>query len=603
MFGLLQRRQPYRRSPRRRRTRLYLEHLESRQLLAVYTPAQISNGYGLNYVPYDGTGQTIAVVIAYDNPTIAQDLQTFDRQFGLPDPNLTKATPQGQPAYNQGWALESALDVQWAHATAPGADILLVEARSNSLGDLFGAVDYARNYPGVSVVTMSWGSGEFSGETSYDGYFTTPSGHNGVTFVAASGDTGGQKSYPAISPNVVGVGGTRLNLDGAGNYLSETGWSGSGGGISSYEPLPDYQAGWHSYTRRTSPDVSLVADPNTGVYVRFRGGWYSVGGTSASAPQWAGLFALADQGLNLQGFDTLDGPGQALPALYGVASYNYSYDFNDITVGRAGSFSAGPGYDLVTGLGTPVAYNLVPDLINYVGGAGSAPGAAGNVRRPAQAVLTQGTDNQAKAPPVKTVARHAVVLDGSDPTLAAVLANARPAPVAVNPFAPAVVATPTAQAPPNPFIIPADFRAGTTPFFTPPVTGSGTDLETDDTDAAPLGPADAAAPGAPANGRPAPAALEAPAAPAPADAGNGAAPPAAAAPLLPCDAYFADEALPGLSGERETAVGVIEPLGAAPNYLAAAAGLALVVGGYWSDGWFAEPRAARKQRFPAARQG
>src|SRR5262249_23207493 len=161
---------------------------------------------------------------------------TFDRQFGLPDPNLTKATPQGQPAYNQGWALESALDVEWAHATAPGADILLVEARTNSLGDLFGAVGYSRNYPGVSVGTTSWGSGEFSGETSLDSYSTTPDGHNGVTFVAASGDTGGQKSYPAISPNVVGVGGTTLTLDGGGNYLAETGWSGSGGGVSSYEP-------------------------------------------------------------------------------------------------------------------------------------------------------------------------------------------------------------------------------------------------------------------------------------------------------------------------------------------------------------------------------
>src|SRR5262249_59307849 len=109
--------------------------------------------------------------------------------------------------------------------------------------------------------------------------------------------------------------------------------------------------------------------------------------------------------------------------------------------------------------------------------------------------------------------------------------------------------------------------------------------------------------GAPAAARPAPAAPEAPAAPAPADAGNVAAAAAAAAPRLPGDANNALEPLPGLSGEPGTAVGVIEPLGAAPNYLAAAAGLALVVGGYWNDGRFAEPRAARKQRFPAVRQG
>src|SRR5207249_3385709 len=126
----------------------------------------------------------------YDSPTIASDLHAFDATFGLPDPTLTKAFPTGTPAYDSGWAAEISLDVEWAHAIAPKANILLVEAASASYSDLFAAVDYARNQPGVSVVSMSWGGGEFYGQTSLDGYFTTPSGHGGVTFVASSGDNG-----------------------------------------------------------------------------------------------------------------------------------------------------------------------------------------------------------------------------------------------------------------------------------------------------------------------------------------------------------------------------------------------------------------------------
>jgi hypothetical protein len=342
------------------------------------TPAQVRHAYGLDQITFsqgtivgDGTGQTIAIVDAYSDPNIASDLHTFDQTFQLPDPSLTRVVQtlgNRTPSTNANWALETALDVEWAHAAAPGANILLVEAYSSTLSNLLSAVDYARSQAGVSVVSMSWGSSEFSSETGADGHFTTPTGHSGVTFVASSGDNGAPASWPAFSPNVLAVGGTTLTLDASNAWSNETGWSGSGGGISTYETQPSYQS---SITlggaARTNPDVALNADPNTGysVYdsVRLNGvsGWFVVGGTSASAPQWAGIIAVADQGLQLAGHDTLDGRSQTLPLLYAVSSS----DFHDITVGNNG-YSAGPGYDLVTGLGSPIAPSIVQDLVNAV---------------------------------------------------------------------------------------------------------------------------------------------------------------------------------------------------------------------------------------------
>src|SRR5207237_345698 len=152
----------------------------------------------------DGAGTTIAIVDAYDDPKIANDLHQFDVAWGLPDPVFTKVNQTGgttYPAANGGWASEIALDVEWAHAIAPKANILLVEASSNSYANLFAAVQYAAKQPGVVAVSMSFGGGEFSGETSYDSVFLTPSGHNGVTFIASSGDSGAPVSYPAGSPN------------------------------------------------------------------------------------------------------------------------------------------------------------------------------------------------------------------------------------------------------------------------------------------------------------------------------------------------------------------------------------------------------------------
>lgn len=331
-----------------------------------YTPAQIRHAYGFDQVTFgsvagNGAGPTIAIIDAYGDPNIASDLHTFDTTFGLPDPTFVKVNQTGGTRYpntNAGWALETALDVEWAHAIAPAAKILLVQANSSSLGDLLTAVDWARRQSGVSTISMSWGANEFSSETFYDSYFTTPSGHAPVTFVASSGDTGAVPIWPSVSSNVLSVGGTSLYLNSNSTWQSESAWSGSGGGRSAYEGEPSWQQSIQATGRRTTPDVAYNADPNTGfpVYdtVNYSGqtGWFQVGGTSAGAPQWAGLIAIADQGRARNGLAPL---GKVQADVYNVASSS----FHDILSGTAsssfGSYAATTGYDLATGLGSPAS--------------------------------------------------------------------------------------------------------------------------------------------------------------------------------------------------------------------------------------------------------
>ncbi len=186
---------------------------------------------------------------------------------------------------------------------------------------------------------MSWSGGEYSTETSDDKtYFSAPN----LIYFASSGDNGSGTGYPAISPGVVGVGGTSLTLSG-GTITSETGWSGSGGGISTYESIPSYQSGVSGVvgTKRGMPDISAVADPNTGVGVCWKGKWYVFGGTSVASPMCAGLVNDA----------------QSLPASTTAELTKFysdpTSDFRDITSGSNGGYSCKVGYDLVTGLGSP----------------------------------------------------------------------------------------------------------------------------------------------------------------------------------------------------------------------------------------------------------
>ncbi len=322
-----------------------------------YSAAQIRHAYGFDKLSATGAGQTIAVVEAYGSPTIANDTAAFSTAMGLPAAQVTVYYPQGTPPADSGWALETSLDVEWAHAIAPGAKIAVVVAKSSNLTDLLVAVDYAVKTVGAKQVSMSWGSSEFSSETGYDSHFNVA----GVSFFASSGDNGSGVIWPAASPYVTAVGGTTLNINSAGAVTSETAWSGSGGGVSKYEGKPNYQSTWQTTTARTVPDVSYDANPSTGfpVYISNYNratGWITVGGTSAGAPQWAALNALVNSSRTAA-------LGNVLGVLYGVAGSAYSTDFFDVTNGNDGGYSAGKGYDYVTGLGSPNAASLVPSLV------------------------------------------------------------------------------------------------------------------------------------------------------------------------------------------------------------------------------------------------
>jgi Domain of unknown function (DUF4214)/SdrD B-like domain len=370
-----------------------IEELESRLLLDTtpsgYTPAQIRHAYALDQlstletggapdsVKYNSTaglGQTIAIVDAYDDTSLASDLHQFDLSFGIPDPpsfsqlNQSGGTAQPASALNTGWALETSLDVEWSHALAPAANIVVVQAGT----DLLTAVQTAASLPGVSVVSISFGVADSLEQLITDRIFTTPTGHQGVTFFASSGDSGAPSIYPSDSPNVVAVGGTTLNLDDAGNILSETAWSGSGGGTSGVEAGSSSQnnALGQGTAGRSTPDIAFDADPFTGVpvYDSLDNGtdspWEQVGGTSFSSPAWAAMTVLADQGRATTGKNTLDGATQLLPFLYQLPAA----DFNDISAGTSFGFPticAIPGYDQTTGIGTPIANKLVPALVAY----------------------------------------------------------------------------------------------------------------------------------------------------------------------------------------------------------------------------------------------
>jgi subtilase family serine protease len=340
------------------------------------TPEIVTHFYGISAMQNNqqGAGQTIAIIDAYHNPNIADDLNVFSQQWGLPlcnaaNPCFKQAYASGkQPAADKGWSVEIALDVEWAHAIAPRANILLVEADSNSLDDLFKAVDYAVKN-GANVVSMSFGGAEFQTENFYDFHFDVPN----VIFTASSGDNGDGVEYPAASPYVIAVGGTSINTDPTGAYLGETGWSGSGGGLSAFETAQAFQqkfTGEDAQNMRGVPDVAYGADPQVGYYIydSFNApGWIRIGGTSAGAPQWAALIAIGNSMRNAAAATLQDGSAvQAANIMLYHAALNlsaYPSYYHDITSGGNGACgfvcTAESGYDYVTGLGSPIANKLL----------------------------------------------------------------------------------------------------------------------------------------------------------------------------------------------------------------------------------------------------
>ncbi|TAM74759.1 hypothetical protein EPN44_10140 [bacterium] len=376
--------------------------------VACYTPAEIRAGYDVP-AALDGSGQTIVIVDAFGSPTIREDLHIFDLEFGLPDPTLNIIYPMGAPPVfptkpdkqhsNQlGWAFETSLDVEWSHAVAPGATIDLVIAPSNFGNALNVAQAYVVDNHLGSVMSLSFGSAEGS---------IAGRGNNlqllqadrvyqaaqaaGITVFASSGDNGATNGlgfanagFPASDPLVTAVGGTNLFLGDTGAYQHENVWNdgdacafgctvgpfgATGGAPSVIFAAPAYQQALSHLVARTTSDVAYNASVYTSVlvYIGFfppnsgQNGFYFFGGTSEGAPQWAAIAALANQSAG-------HAVGFINPKLYAIGANagEYLSAFHDITAGDnkfdGPGFSAGSGYDIPTGLGTPNVANLISFL-------------------------------------------------------------------------------------------------------------------------------------------------------------------------------------------------------------------------------------------------
>ncbi|MGA2386083.1 MAG: protease pro-enzyme activation domain-containing protein [Candidatus Bathyarchaeia archaeon] len=317
-------------------------------------PADFRSLYGTSEAIQNGangTGTVIAIVDAYGDPTINDDVAKFDNFYGLPNINLTVNSTRGSDSH---WARETALDVEWAHAMAPGANITLQLAPSDADGDMYDAVDSLVSSPNPpNVISLSW-SGT---ETTDFSYIFAAAVAKGIEVYASSGDngayngTGSSVSYPASDPNVVAVGGTEVyynTVQGVNQYY-EYGWSGSGGGYSTLFQEPLYQKNAEipdPNGTRAVPDVSLDASGNSPVMIYDGGYQQSVYGTSVAAPMMAGIASVA---LN-EGYNLTD---NALYSLYNPSDpARYDLAFHDIYLSGNNGYSVQPGWDAVTGLGS-----------------------------------------------------------------------------------------------------------------------------------------------------------------------------------------------------------------------------------------------------------
>lgn len=380
-----------------------------RSVPGCFTPHQLRVAYGVESLierGFTGKGQTIVDIVSFGSPTLQQDMDVFDQEFGLPpikiqvisplDATVKEYDPNGDKG---GWAGETELDVQIIHALAPDAGIVVLTSPvaetegTVGLPEFRQLVQYAIDHRLGNIISQSWGASEVTlkdaaGQAEiqkWDALFKKATTQQGITFFASSGDNGATDyvdlqatrlsptattSFATDDPWVTSVGGTTIRRNGT--STSETAWPDSGGGFSTFFPMPDYQKALPASVqsqfknRRGVPDVSAAADPETGLAFYFQGEWTLTGGTSASAPLWAGLMAIANQmaGRSL---------GFINPGLYKLAgSSTYAQDFRDITVGdnsqntrgvNVQGYPAVSGWDAVTGLGSPNAEKLLPDLI------------------------------------------------------------------------------------------------------------------------------------------------------------------------------------------------------------------------------------------------
>ncbi len=346
-------------------------------------PSSVATAYG--FPSGGGSGETIALVDAYNDPTATGELSTFSNEYGLPPCTTSsgcfqKVDQTGGGSYpanaTPGWAIEESMDIEWAHGLAPSAHIVLVEATTTSYTDMFAAVRYAAQH--AQYVSMSWGGTEFLGETTFNSDFSaTPT----VSFFAASGDTASQVLYPSASPDVISVGGTTLTVTPSTHaWRGETAWTQAGGGCSRYESAAAAQKAYPTYDQsgatcsgfRGTPDISFDANPSTGVSVydsvplyTGRTGWFQVGGTSASTVMAAARSAIA---------------GAHVDAAYLYGSNVLLYDVKSGSNGHPCEV----GYDLCTGLGS---WNTAVGVVNAGGGSLSFT--------PSQTTLTAGVASNA----------------------------------------------------------------------------------------------------------------------------------------------------------------------------------------------------------------
>jgi len=371
-----------------------------------YDPFEIRHAYGTDSLinaGWDGSGRTIVIIDAFQSPNIQTELGTFDNFYGLPAPQFTQIAPQGLTPFDSssndqlGWAEEISLDVEWSHAIAPGANIVLVLSKSDQDADILAATKYAVDNNLGDVISQSFGENEACMDPSLlaqQHEVFAEATRKGMTIFASSGDNGsGQPtcdgsslvqavSTPAVDPLVTAVGGTELH---AADYTTsdpgayqgeivwnETGIGAGGGGFSLLYSEPSYQKGTlHGHGQLGVPDVSYNAAVEHGVltFLDIPGlpvAFFLFGGTSAGSPQWSAITAIADQ---KNGRDL----GFINKALYhiGQAPPHESQSYHDVTDGNnsfAGipGFSAGPGWDAATGLGTPQAPGLVDLLLQLV---------------------------------------------------------------------------------------------------------------------------------------------------------------------------------------------------------------------------------------------
>lgn len=353
-----------------------------------------------------GKKETVVVIVSYGSPTLQRDLDEFSQRFDLPHVTVDIRAPLGVAPFDSSnsemaqWAGETSLDVEMIHSMAPDAGIVVLTSPVDETEGTAGLPEFrqleeyaVQNHIGT-IISQSWGASEVSLDTQaghdeiqqWDTFYQEATTQEHITFVTGSGDNGvtdyknveqqistvPTTSFPSDEPWVLSAGGTRLTTNPSGTAFNETAWNGSGGGISTFFPTPAYQqalpgaAESELHGHRGVPDVAASADPETGMVIDIGGQYQVIGGTSAAAPLWAGLMALANQ---MAGHPL----GFVNPALYKIGlSSAAKDDYHDITRGNntydqggvhIPGYTAVAGWDLVTGWGSPDAETLLPELI------------------------------------------------------------------------------------------------------------------------------------------------------------------------------------------------------------------------------------------------